>query len=134
MDIEKHILDIEESLSDSFSKNVQYFAGRDIHEAPRVQRWQQLNHLLATQRTTLVFNVGDKVHVLSDDPRSTYNIRAIVTEVSNDGWGYRLRAFLKDLPGIYMFNMWDQELVPRTGKERLPFKRQRWWSSDGRGW
>ncbi len=67
------------------------------------------------------FKVGDKVYV---DPGDTFvfknYIRATVTEVSTDGWGYHLRAFQQDFPGIYMFNQWDKDLLPRTGKANKP--------------
>jgi hypothetical protein len=71
--------------------------------------------------TTTKFKVGDKVHVVPTQPTLfTHCIRATVTEVNDDGWGYRLRAFESDLPGIYMFNMWDKDLQPRVGKTRKP--------------
>lgn len=71
--------------------------------------------------TTDKFKVGDKVYVVptSETPCDTC-IRAVVTEVSTDGWGYHLRAFKSDLPGIYMFNIWDKDLVPRKNKTALP--------------
>lgn len=49
-----------------------------------------------------------------------YCIRATVTEITTDGWGYHLRAFREDLPGIYMFNMWDKDLQPRIDKTKKP--------------
>lgn len=67
------------------------------------------------------FKVGDKVHVVPLTPTfSKYCIRAVVTEANDDGFGYRLRAFKKDLPGIYMFNIWDKDLQPRSGNVRIP--------------
>lgn len=82
-----------------------------------------VDEIWARWRTTNNFKVGDRVYVvpLEDSRRSEFKncIRAIVTEVGNDEWGYRLRAFRQDLPGIYMYNMWDKELIPRTGKENL---------------
>ncbi len=71
--------------------------------------------------TTKNFKVGDKVYVvpLTHTLMETC-IRARVIEVGNDGWGYRLRAFENDLPGIYMFNMWDKDLIPRVGKKVMP--------------
>lgn len=80
--------------------------------------------LLRNTKTTLVYDVGDKVHVLSDDPRATYNIRATVMEVRPTG--YELLAFSQDLPGIGMSFVWDHELAPRVGKARKPFERQSW--------
>ena len=75
-------------------------------------------------KTTSNFKVGDKVYVVPGRPTFafTHYIRATITEVGQDGWGYRLRTFLKDLPGIYMFNIWDEDLLPRTDKsqKKLP--------------
>ena len=71
--------------------------------------------------TTSKFQVGDKVHVLPTGPtRMKTCIRATITEVGSDGWGYRLRAFKRDLPGIYLFNIWDFELVPRLDRRPIP--------------
>lgn len=72
--------------------------------------------------TTNNFKPGDKVHVVPSDPESSffpYCIRATVTGISEKS-GYDLRAFQSDLPGIYMFNIWDKDLVPRIGKARMP--------------
>ncbi len=71
--------------------------------------------------TTDKFKVGDKVYVvpLTHTTIDTC-IRATVTEVGTDDWGYRLRAFESDLPGIYMFNMWDKDLEPRVSKAKKP--------------
>lgn len=75
----------------------------------------------ARWHTTNNFNVGDKVYVKPSEHSIFDNcIRATVTEISTDGWGYHLRAFKKDLPGIFMFNMWDKDLLPRTGKANKP--------------
>ena len=122
---------LESNLTENMSDKHTYFAMRALWESQACTRWRLLHQLLGSVETNLVYKVGDKVHVRSDDPRATYNIRATVTEVSNDGWGYHLRAFLKDLPGVHMFNMWDRELVPRTGKARLPFKRMKSWNRNG---
>lgn len=71
--------------------------------------------------TTNNFKVGDKVYVVPLTPTIIpHCIRAVVTEISTDGWGYRLRAFRQDLPGIYMFNIWDKDLIPRVGKANKP--------------
>lgn len=83
------------------------------------------NHLNLLQEvwdkwhTTNKFKVGDKVYVVPVT-HTTFNycIRATVTEVSTDKWGYHLRAFESDLPAIFMFNMWDKDLIPRTDKKR----------------
>lgn len=71
----------------------------------------------AKWHTTEKFKVGDKVYV-HPGRHSIYKncIRATITEINNDGYGYRLRAFEQDLPGIYMFNIWDKDLSPRTNK------------------
>ncbi len=71
--------------------------------------------------TTKNFKVGDKVYVVPLTCTLMKScIRATVTEVNDDGWGYRLRAFESDLPGIYMFNMWDKDLQTRVGKKNKP--------------
>ena len=71
--------------------------------------------------TTKNFNVGDKVYFVPNTFTLMKNcIRATVTEVNDDGWGYRLQAFKSDLPGIYMFNIWDSDLLPRVGKKNKP--------------
>jgi len=72
--------------------------------------------------TTNNFKVGDKVYVVPLTHTLMKNcIRATITEAdNNDGWGYRLRAFESDLPGIYMFNIWDKDLQPRIGKKNKP--------------
>ena len=73
--------------------------------------------VLKLWHTTKKFKVGDKVYVIPQTPTIfKYCIRAVVTEVGTDRWGYRLRAFEKDLPGIFMFNMWDKDLKPRFSK------------------
>lgn len=75
----------------------------------------------ALWRTTKNFKVGDKVYVVPLMPTTIPTcIRARVEEVGTDGWGYRLRAFQSDLPGIFMFNMWDKDLKPRTSKAVMP--------------
>ncbi len=75
-------------------------------------------------KTTDKFKIGDKVYVSPGRPTYafTYYIRATVTEVGQDDWGYRLRAFEQDLPAIYMFNIWDEDLLPRSSKKnkKLP--------------
>lgn len=68
------------------------------------------------------FKKGDWVYVCPERPvcSITHFIRAIITEDDPDPeWGYRLRAFKQDLPGIWMFNIWDQDLMPRTSKAML---------------
>lgn len=75
----------------------------------------------AMWHTTEKFKVGDKVYVVPLQPTIMPTcIRATVTEVGTDRWGYHLRAFESDLPGIYMFNMWDKDLEPRVGKKVKP--------------
>jgi hypothetical protein len=69
--------------------------------------------------TTTKFKVGDKVYVVPLTPTlMTTCIRGTITEVSDNGWGYHLRAWKSDLPGIYMFNIWDKDLQPRTSKHQ----------------
>ena len=71
--------------------------------------------------TTKKFKVGDKVYVVPLTPTIMDTcIRATVTEVGDPKWGYHLRAFESDLPGIYMFNIWDKDLQPRVGKAKKP--------------
>lgn len=80
------------------------------------------SEILAKWHTTDKFKVGDKVYVDPGKPTFAFKnyIRATVTEVTTDGWGYHLRAFEQDLPGIYMFNIWDKDLLPRTNKSNKP--------------
>jgi hypothetical protein len=80
------------------------------------------NEVLARWHTTDKFKVGDKVYVGSDSPNSVFKnyIRATITEIDKGKWGYHLRAFKQDLPGIYMFNIWDKDLLPRTDKANKP--------------
>lgn len=69
--------------------------------------------------TTNNFKVGDRVYVKPGEFSCLKDfIRARVTEVGDDKWGYHLRAFTQDLPGIFMFNIWDKDLIPRTSKKR----------------
>lgn len=79
------------------------------------------NEVWKLWHTTTKFKVGDKVYVvpLTHTTMRTC-IRAVVTEVGDDGWGYHLRAWECDLPGIYMFNIWDKDLEPRTSKKSKP--------------
>jgi hypothetical protein len=78
--------------------------------------------VLARWHTTDKFKVGDKVYVDPGKPTFAFTnyIRATVTEISTDGWGYHLRAFEQDLPGIFMFNIWDKDLLSRTDKANKP--------------
>ena len=74
--------------------------------------------VLARWHTTNKFKVGDKVYVVPSEPTVFKNcIRATVTETGDPKWGYHLRAFEQDLPGIYMFNIWDKDLLYRTSKK-----------------
>lgn len=85
-------------------------------------------------KTTSRFSVGDKVYVAHQDScyecgklKDTYtvftnHIRATITEI-DDRWGYHLRAFRQDLPGIYMYNVWDYQLSPRISKANKPFSK-----------
>lgn len=84
----------------------------DQHVAVAQEVWNRWH-------TTTKFKVDDKVYVVPLTFTSfEYCIRATVTEVGDDGHGYRLRAFASDLPGIYMFNIWDKDLAPRTDKSQ----------------
>lgn len=101
-------------------------AERGISDYPFCTEYT-LEHLEVCQKvwdmwhTTEKFKVGDKVYVVPLSPTTIKNcIRAVVTEVGKDKWGYRLRAFRQDLPGIYMFNMWDKDLEPRTSRANKP--------------
>jgi hypothetical protein len=111
----------KEDLKQTFVKN-----GLSEHDLFFSSDYTELHLKLAKEvmarwHTTKKFKVGDKVHVVpTDKTLIPYCIRATVTEVNDDGWGYRLRAFESDLPGIYMFNMWDKDLEPRVGKARKP--------------
>lgn len=76
--------------------------------------------VLKLWHTTDKFKVGDKVYVVPLTPTMMPTcIRAIVTEVDKER-GYFLRAFTRDLPGIYMFNIWDKDLEIREGKAQKP--------------
>lgn len=75
--------------------------------------------LWARWHTTNNFKVGDKVYVKPSESCVFRDfIRATVTETGDPKWGYHLRAFEQDLPAIFMFNMWDKDLIPRTSKKR----------------
>lgn len=79
------------------------------------------NDVLAVYHKTEKFKVGDKVHVVPTTPTTMeYCIRAVVLEVDGTLEGYFLRAFLKDLPGIFIAFKWDKDLEPRVGKARKP--------------
>lgn len=74
------------------------------------------------EKKTQNFKIGDKVHVAPNKPshcRTCY-IRAVVTKVGDDKDGYELEAFEEDLPGIYMFNVWDALLLPRIDENTKP--------------
>lgn len=77
--------------------------------------------VLSRWLTTKNFKVGDKVYVHPGRPTVAFTnyIRATVTEINGE-WGYHLRAFKQDLPGIFMFNIWDKDLLPRTNKSNKP--------------
>ncbi len=122
-DISK-IRNVDNDLTKSFKAGWPFFLTRTIVELPICQQWERVNLTLETQKTTHVYDVGDKVHVLSDDIRSNYNVRATVMEVRPTG--YELLAFSQDVPGIGLSFVWDYQLTPRTSKARLPFKRQNW--------
>lgn len=74
--------------------------------------------------TTVKYKPGDKVYVIPSERGMSifpHCIRATVTGISKDSkTGYDLRAFASDLPGIFMFNIWDKDLLPRVGKAKLP--------------
>ena len=73
----------------------------------------------ARWHTTNNFKIGDKVYVKPSEPVIFRDyIRATVTEVGDDGWGYHLRAFEQDLPAISLFNIWDKDLIHRTSKKK----------------
>lgn len=73
--------------------------------------------VFAKYRKTDNFKIGDKVYVVPDEPAGIdYYIRATITEITKD-WGYHARAFKEDLPGIFMFNLWDEMLEPRKGRK-----------------
>lgn len=79
--------------------------------------------MLNSERTLLKFKVGDKVHVLPQWPTSMhYCIRAVITDVDDC---YHLKAFLQDLPGVWMFNIYDKDLIPRINKKRIPTPKER---------
>jgi hypothetical protein len=64
------------------------------------------------------YKVGDKVYVHPGESSRVCYIRATITELDDGVFGgYELRAFEQDLPGIFMFNVWDDELLPRDSKK-----------------
>lgn len=74
------------------------------------------NEVFARWHTTDKFKVGEKVYVVPGEPSILKTcIRATITEI-DEKWGYHLRAFKQDLPAIFLFNIWDKDLMPRTGK------------------
>lgn len=80
--------------------------------------------VLARWQTTNKFKVGDKVYVNPGRFCTCKNyIRATITEVTSD-WGYHLRTFVQDLPGLFMFNIWDKDLLPRTNKKNKPLSEE----------
>ena len=70
-------------------------------------------------KTNTQYKVGDKVYVHpcigEESSFFKYYIRATITDL-DERFGYLLRAFKEDLPGIYMFNIWDVDLLPRSDK------------------
>jgi hypothetical protein len=107
----------------------------------RLYRWEKLyvdklrailDDILSRYRVSKNFKVGDKVYVEPDRPTRVFEhyIRATVTSV-DEKKGYELRAFKEDLPGIYMFNIWDRNLILRVGKskKKLPDDFPRTWDS-----
>ena len=72
----------------------------------------------AKWHTTKKFKVGDKVYVQPDkDSRIESCIRSTIIAIRAD-MGYMLKAFQTDLPGIWMFNIWDKDLLPRKDKSK----------------
>lgn len=71
-------------------------------------------------KTNTQFKVGDKVHIHPGVwTSSKYYIRATITELDEEEHGYFLRAFSQDCPGIHMFNIYDEDLIPRKGRARV---------------
>ncbi len=68
-------------------------------------------------KTTNNFKPGDKVYVLPSEPpdEDECYIRATITSIHPE-LGYMLRAFRKDLPGLYMGRIWDDRLILRKNK------------------
>jgi hypothetical protein len=104
---------------------------RDSLRSTRVAAYER--HLLdLATRTNENFKPGDHVYVIPDtntrdyyrqhEPNSKktkeklHYIRATVTDLDENNQGYNLRAFAADCRGIYMFNQWDRDLIPREGK------------------
>lgn len=69
-------------------------------------------------KTNTKFKVGDKVYVYPGKYSSfKFYIRATITDIDNTLYGgYFLKAFEKDLPGIWMFNIYDRDLIIRYNK------------------
>ena len=75
-------------------------------------------------QTTCDFKVGDKVYVNpgnrveGGEEHFECYIRAKITGI-DEKQGYLLKAFKQDLPGVYMYNIWDKDLIPRKWGRRL---------------
>lgn len=70
-----------------------------------------------TPKTANSFKRGDKVYIYPGKCNHfTHYIRATVVDV--DDKGYLLKSFQQDLPGIWTFNVWDIDLIPRTSKAK----------------
>ena len=74
------------------------------------------------EKTNNKFKPGDKVYLKPKNwsGLSCY-IRATVQEPS-DNVGYLLKAFKEDCRGIWMFNFWDHEMLPRFNKSKKKFE------------
>ncbi len=76
-------------------------------------------------KTNTKFKIGDKVYVhcgdFPGDP-DTLHIRATITGIDTHFNGYLLRAFQQDLPGIYMFNVHDDQLSVRADKSKYELR------------
>lgn len=94
---------------------------RSFDDHPIGRQWSGVYSLLSDAKTNLVYKVGDKVHIITSKRESGHNVRATVTKVDNDGYGYHLQAFRKDSALIHVYNVWDHQLVPRVGKTRRLF-------------
>jgi len=73
--------------------------------------------------TCAQFKIGDKVYVHPGEGSYSFKhyLRATIDDIGNCYIPnipkcYLLRAFKQDLPGLYMFNIWDCDLIPRKDK------------------
>lgn len=114
---EKAREDFKQACIDNGIKDHPFFCREYTKEYLEIAR-----KVFAVWHTVNKFKVGDKVYVVPlfrPSVSMTNCIRAVVTDV-DEKYGYWLRAFRKDNPGIHMYNIWDKDLETRTNKKNKP--------------